>query len=53
MRRTGSNGTGGAVVDEDADFDLGATFRRPMDDTDCRLTVRGRRPMDTLAGANL
>ena len=30
----------GVVVDEDADFDLGATFQRPIDDTDFRLTGR-------------
>ena len=30
----------GAVVDEDANFDLGATFQRPIDDTDFRLTGR-------------
>ncbi len=30
----------GAAVDEDADFEIGATFRRPMDNTDHRLTLR-------------
>ena len=30
----------GAAVDEDADFEIGATFRRPMDNTDYRLTLR-------------
>ena len=30
----------GAVVDEDANFDLGATFQRPIDDTDYRLAGR-------------
>ena len=30
----------GAIVDEDTRFDIGAAFRRPIDDTDYRLTVR-------------
>lgn len=30
----------GAVVDEDTQFEFGATFQRPIDDTDYRLTVR-------------
>ena len=30
----------GAAVDEDADFEIGAVFRRPMDNTDYRLTLR-------------
>lgn len=30
----------GAIVDEDSQFDVGATFQRPIDDTDYRLTVR-------------
>ena len=30
----------GAAVDEDGNFDLGATFRRPIDDTDYRLSLR-------------
>ena len=30
----------GAVVDEDSNFDIGATFQRPIDDTDYRLTGR-------------
>ena len=30
----------GAIVDEDTRFDVGATFQRPIDDTDYRLTVR-------------
>ena len=30
----------GAAVDEDADFEIGATFRRPMDNTDYRLALR-------------
>ena len=29
----------GAVVDEEADFQLGTTFRRPIDDTDYRLSL--------------
>ena len=49
----------GAIVDEDANFDIGATFRRPMDNTDYRLTGRvtngvygsadGARRYDTMA----
>ena len=49
----------GAIVDEDANFDFGATFRRPMDNTDYRLTGRvtngvygsadGARRYDTIA----
>lgn len=30
----------GAIVDKDTQFDVGATFQRPIDDTDYRLTVR-------------
>ena len=30
----------GAIVDEDSQFDVGATFQRPIDDTDYRLTAR-------------
>ena len=30
----------GAVVDEDSNFDIGATFQRPIGDTDYRLTGR-------------
>ena len=33
----------GAVVDENADFQLGAAFRRPIDNTDYRFTLRGGR----------
>ncbi|MCY4563101.1 MAG: hypothetical protein OXE40_01320 [Gammaproteobacteria bacterium] len=40
----------GAVVDEDADFDIGATFQRPIDDTDYRLT--GRVTQSVYAGAD-
>ena len=40
----------GAVVDEDAGFDVGATFRRPIDDTDRRLTVRVSRGIHAAAG---
>ena len=53
----------GAVVDEDADFDIGATFQRPIDDTDYRLTGRvtsgvyvsadGTRRYDSLAVAGV
>ena len=32
----------GAIVDEDSQFDIGATFQRPIDDTDYRLTARFR-----------
>ena len=32
-----------AVVDEDADFEAGATFRRPINDTDYRVTLRAGR----------
>ena len=41
----------GAVVDENADFDVGATYRRPMDNTDYRLTVRLGRGVHAPAGA--
>ena len=30
----------GAVVDQDGNFDIGATFRRPLDNTDYRLSMR-------------
>ena len=33
----------GAVVDDNADFQLGAAFRRPIDNTDYRFTLRGGR----------
>lgn len=33
----------GAIVDEDAGFQAGATFRRPINDTDYRLTLRAGR----------
>ena len=43
----------GAVVDENADFDLGATFRRPMDNTDYRLTARFTRSAHAPEGATV
>ena len=40
----------GAAVDENADFEVGATFRRPIDDTDYRLTIRFGRGVHAAAG---
>ena len=42
----------GAAVDEDADFDLGPTFRRPMDVTDYRLSVRFGKGTHAAAGGS-
>lgn len=43
----------GAAVDEDSRFDVGATFQRPIDDTDYRLTVRVSEGVHAPAGGSL